>query len=172
MKRWGLTGWRFKCRWNCTDDKRPPILSSLSLAGLYRFRAANYSHTGDRAENPCTHEDPILHTCYACSHIVAPKYNATLSRRLGAWEPIRHGKLVWSCNRLIQRQREREREKQDKTRKGGNSRLEGNLRWNGSTLRFYMGPLRGFIARALRASDVEVGTKEEREGEAGVAVHT
>lgn len=35
-----------------------------------------------------------------------------------------------------------------------------------------MGPLRGFIARALHASDVEEGTKEEKEGEAGVAVYT
>lgn len=64
-----------------------------------------------------------------------------------------------------EKERKRERERQDETRKGGNSRLEGNPRWNGSPLWFYMGPLRGFIARAVHASDVGEGTKEEKERE-------
>lgn len=58
-----------------------------------------------RIESPGIHAGPIVHACCACSHIVAPEYNATLSRRLGAWEPIRHGKLVWSCNRLVRREK-------------------------------------------------------------------
>jgi len=102
-------------------DEIVQTISSLRSSRASRWQgyidsAPRITHTRvGRVES--THADPIVHACCACSHIVAPEYNATLSWRLGAWEPIRYGKLVRSCNRLVRRQREREREREKSSEK-------------------------------------------------------